>query len=131
MEDFFVMMLIVWAVGILSIILFFKLWRMTNDIKKICISVVKEPQRGRNWVVSTMLMKGESPEMISKYLIESFSEAIHRLYKVGYTEQAFTQYANAKITQYKKLYELIGIEMPDSIQNANTITKVKTIFHQG
>ena len=67
MEDFFVMMLIVWAVGILSIILFFKLWRMTNDIKKICISVVKEPQRGRNWVVSTMLMKGESPEMISKY----------------------------------------------------------------
>ena len=67
----------------------------------------------------------------SKYLIESFSEDIHRLYKVGYTEQAFTQYANAKITQYKKLYELIGIEMPDSIQNANTITKVKTIFHQG
>lgn len=76
MEDFFVMMLIVWAVGILSIILFFKLWRMTNDIKKICISVVKEPQRGRNWMVSTMLMKGESPEMISKYLIESFSEDI-------------------------------------------------------
>ena len=30
MEDFFVMMLIVWAVGILSIILFFKLWRMTH-----------------------------------------------------------------------------------------------------
>lgn len=131
MEDFFVMMLIVLAVGILSIILLFKLWMMTNDVKKICSAVVKEPQRGRNWMVSTMLMKGESPEMISKYLIESFSEDIHKLYKVGYTEQAFTQYANAKIAQYKKLYELIGVEIPDNIQSANTIARVKAIFHQG
>lgn len=45
-------------------------------------------------------------------------------------KSAIAQYIGVS-NGFIKIYELIGIEMPDSIQNANTITKVKTIFHQG
>lgn len=128
MEDFII---IVFILGVLALILFFKVWHMTGEIKKIRISLAKEQVRGRNWIVSTMLMRGDSQEAIHKYLVESFSEDIYKLYKAGYTEQAFTKYADAKIIQYQKLYDLIGMDMPNMMKEANTIAKVKTVFRQG
>lgn len=132
MEDFIIFISFIFFIfGILALILFFKVWRMTDDVKNIRISLAKEQVRGRNWMVSTMLMRGDSPEAIHKYLVESFSEDIYKLYKAGYTEQAFTKYADAKIIQYQKLYDLIKMNMPGIMKEANTIAEVKTVFRQG
>ena len=122
MEFLFIVMLVF---GILQIILFFKIWGMTNDVKEI----VKKMSFPYNKNESSM------SEYYSKFLFllyfEGKSQAKEYLYKVMWnngwmiamvnckTHKKFDEYHKCLRDEYQSWFEKLGEEFPsfDNIKN--------------
>jgi len=94
--------------GVLQIILFFKLWKMTNDVNKIknkitqpsiSISIIRREIKKKNPDIANILF--DSMWNAMEYVYENRNK-----YYVDYSSQ---------IDYFKKLYEQAGVPFPEDV----------------
>lgn len=104
--------IIIIVFGILQIILFFKLWRMTNDVRKIKVGLLREDPLGE---ATILFLKGEK-EAAYKQLFESFLRNIINAANSTWTSNPNNDYKvdfkNIK-QKYFSAFEKIGLGHPD------------------
>lgn len=100
--------LVMLVFGILQIILFFKLWGMTNDVRKLTTHF---NSTDINYIIKEIHKKNPN---IADLLFESLYRAMNKEY--GWTNEGYDSIKN----KYKKLYAKAGIEFPSVFENINT-----------
>lgn len=114
------------VVAILQIILFFKLWGMTNDVKRIKEKMIPSLSESITEELNILHLMGkddECEELILRdfyhKLLESVRQAKSRLLEDTYATQIDKPIAEV-IEVVAKQYAFIGREMPDAIKNLKT-----------
>lgn len=100
--------IILLIVGILQIILFFKLWGMTNNVRRITTKIASRSQRN---LVREVLKGGSNAE---NTLFDYLYADLCNTYDEGYG--GFEDV----IRDYKKIYEQVGIAFPSVFENIET-----------
>nr|DAU46108.1 MAG TPA: hypothetical protein [Caudoviricetes sp.] len=110
----FILAAVVLVFGILQIILFFKLWGMTNDVKRL---TVRFDSPDMNYIIKEIHKKNPN---IADLLFDSLYNAMqkHFRYESGTAYSAST-YSSMK-DKYKELYKKAGVEFPSVFENINT-----------
>ena len=98
--------LIAIAGSVLSIILFFRVWGMTNDVKEMRRHLISSDIRARKYFLSGDM------ENAKKALLDVFCEDLQRC---GYDE------FEALKSQLEKSLEKLGEELPEGIKKMNSI----------
>lgn len=120
MIDFLTIILLIF--GVLQIILFFKVWGMTNNVKKIKKRLLDES----SFDDVRKALLGDDKELAQKLLINNLiSELIeysnNRDYK-GYSN------VEAIIDIYKISFSKLGLDIPDNIKKIKTIEEIKELI---
>ncbi len=125
--------LLIW--GILEIILFFKIWRMTNDVNKLKNNLTNSAltQYEKKSKLRTLLIMGNKEEakrlIIYDFIlkIESEYQEIRKTLSIKVDETyegALEKALNKPIDDYKNTLEkelkLFGIDVPECIKSMNT-----------
>lgn len=97
--------------GVLQIILFFKLWIMTNDVKKIKERVIM----GHG--VRYYLAIGDKEKAYSSAVEELYNE-LDKQASVRYNDEYFLEGAQKTIEVYRKIAEETGHELPEYLSDA-------------
>lgn len=100
-------------VSIFNIILFFKLWKMCNNVKKLTKTLC-ENEQDISSLVPYLVMTGqidEAEQAITKSLCMKFIEAFPVICS-QYNDSAQSKMIQNIIDKYDKSYQKIGREMP-------------------
>ena len=117
MEDGLFMVILVFAV--LQIILFFKVWGMTNDVNKIRNKILVS--ESYNNLVKE-IVKG-NPE-IANLLFEAVYSEYYKIYSLGEKQAKF----KAVQAKYMPLYDRAGISFPECLLSINNRSDFREIF---
>ncbi|MEG1672618.1 MAG: hypothetical protein RR221_02340 [Alistipes sp.] len=122
MESFAVLLgLIMLVFGVLQIVLFFKLWGMTIDIKKIKNETCKEfSTDDLQWKIRALILlnrKEQAEELIVQYFIE-------QIYDMGHSGILLTRWKN----QCRESLERLGLKLPEQIEKLSTKMDVENLF---
>lgn len=113
----FIVSIIVLIFGVLQIILFFKIWSMTNDIKKIAN---KTTCKNYNYYI----LKG-CKEDLAKVLEEDFITDLSDTYtRVGF----ISGYMDEIIQRYINLFKTYNITFPEKYKDYIDLDKLATIL---
>lgn len=123
MLDFVSVIIIIF--GILQIILFFKLWGMTNNVKHINRKVGRVSGVDLAWEIRKAVLKGDKKKA-EDLLLEAFINVMKQKCS-EYNEATDEKIAELKF-KYEKLYNTIGSELPQSIQNLKTEQDFYNVF---
>lgn len=108
-----IVLLLIIVFGILQIILFFKLWRMTNDVNKIKNKIT-------NLSTPTSIIRREikkkNPHM-GDILFDSMWHDLEYMYENR--NKYYIDYPS-RIEHYKKLYEAAGVPFPEDVAAIKT-----------
>lgn len=97
------------VIGILNIILFFKVWGMTNNVKKMK-DIVYDRKLSRNEIEMAVINDSYTDEDVTKILSSDFLRESIMLYRKSYDDDGFgkdysSEY-NELVSFYKKMYKL-------------------------
>lgn len=129
---------------ILNIILFFKLWGMTNNVKRIKEKIVANSSDDLTEELNTLHFMGKDKECEDIILREFYSTLCDKLdwAKGNMLEDHYSEKIDEPITKFTdvvaKQYKKIGREIPDMIKNMKTyrdflnqrIEKEDTVYPQ-
>lgn len=112
--------------GILQIILFFKLWEMTNDVRRISEKIGAQP-------IDTFVKLEQS---IRKLLLEGKKDQAIDLLKSNLVKDVVgcisAKYSIEDINKikdnYRKYYEKLGVPFPEQIEKINTLSDLEKLF---
>ena len=112
--------------GILQIILFFKLWGMTNDVRRISEKIGARTTgtyyqlEKYIWQLLLEGKKDKAIEFLNKDLIETLIKCI---------SQGYSAYAIKDIKDdYRKYYKKLGVPFPEQIEKINTLKDLEQLF---
>lgn len=116
MEGFITFIVIVF--GVLQLILFFKIWGMTNDVDKLKSKFCKSKESEISFEemlvrINYQKGKGEALKMLENKLEKDFANLIDAKYIVQY----FNEQHNKLLKEYKFLYGYLGCEVPEWFAN--------------
>jgi hypothetical protein len=94
--------------GVLQIILFFKLWKMTNDVNKIKNKIT---QPSISISIIRREIKKKNPD-IANILFDSMWNALEYVYENR--NKYYVDYSS-QIDYFKKLYEQAGVPFPEDV----------------
>lgn len=108
-----IILLLIIVFGILQIILFFKLWKMTNDVNKI-----KDKITNSSTPISIIKreIKKKNPD-IENILFDSLWSALEYVYENR--NKYYIDYSS-RIKYYQKLYEAAGVPFPEDVAAIKT-----------
>lgn len=109
--------------GILQIILFFKIWGMTNNISNINKKISHTNIDDLQWQIRKALLKGDK-QTASNLLFDGF---ISELEKIEYTYNS-DEYISKLKDRYTKYFEKIGLPLPHIFENIKISKDVYNIF---
>jgi len=127
--------------GVLQIILFFKLWGMTNNVVKISKQIEGLGDKVSNtdkssdfiWKVRRAILKGnqkDAEDIVADNFITELQYLWQNYDRYGSDNFIQSQYQN-KITELKnryiEFYSHIGIPMPESLHKINTISDINAL----
>ena len=124
MEGFLAIIALVF--GVLQIILFFKLWVMTNNVRKLTEHFASGPERtsiGNK--IRLAKMQGRTKEQIQMFLAENMANKIIEAYSkpdghsVEYT-----------VKKWEQIFKNAGIDMPECLKQIKTDEDVITLYHE-
>lgn len=123
MEGFLAIIVLVF--GALQIILFFKIWGMTNNVKKLtehflCNSDYENI--GDN--IRLAKMRGRTKEQIQQYLAENMANDIMRTYSSQYFDM------ERAIRKWEQIFNNAGVEIPDYLEQIKTSEDVIKLYHE-
>lgn len=94
-------------VSVLNIILFFKLWKATNDIAEINNKVVSKS-------FHRLFVLGRTKEAHELLLTEMYDKLFEQ---AGYNEAYFNKSLNVIINEYTPRFAALGEDLPDEIKS--------------
>lgn len=103
------------VIGILNIILFFKVWGMTNNVKQMK-DIVCDKKLSRNEIEMIIINDSYADEEVAKILSSDFLRESIMLYRKSYDDGFGKDYSseyNELVSFYKKMYKL----RPNIIKN--------------
>ena len=97
------------VIGVLNIILFFKVWSMTNNVKHIK-DIICDKKLSRNEIEMIIINDSYTDEEVAKILSSDFLRESIMLYRKSYNDDGFgkdynTEY-NELVSFYKRMYKL-------------------------
>ncbi len=112
--------------GILQIILFFKLWGMTNDVRHISEKIGAQPidtfpQLEQS--IRKLLLEGEKDQAIDLLRSNLVKDLIDYISK-GYNYQIINNLKN----NYREYYEKFGVPFPEQVEKINTLKDLEQLF---
>lgn len=112
--------------GILQIILFFKLWGMTNDIRRISEKIGAQPIETDSQLekhVWQLLLEGRKDKAID-FLNRDLIEILLKRISQGYSAYAVKEIKD----NYRKYYEKLGVPFPEQVEKINTLKDLEQLF---
>ena len=112
--------------GILQIILFFKLWGMTNDIRRISEKIGAQPIDTfikLEQSIRKLLLEGKKDKAIDLLKSNLVKDLIDFISK-GYDYQIVNNLKN----NYREYYEKLGVPFPEQIEKINTLKDLEQLF---
>ena len=102
------------AWGILEIILFFKIWGMTNNVESITKKYV-EPIKSRNAAITFFALKTTKGEEVAKaYLLDEVIKDLSAIDLSGsYAPEEYEKAINACKNKFQRLLDAAGMEFPN------------------
>ena len=130
---FIVALVIIWV--ILNIILFFKIWGMTNDVNRIKEKMIPCNQDTMDEQITRLHVIGKDDEcekiILSKFYSDLKSELFAFQYRCHNDKKQYLAMLDKPITPYtdvvEKLYQKINREVPSHITNLKTYGDFKAM----
>lgn len=122
MIDFLTIVFLVF--GVLQIILFFKVWGMTNDVNKITGKL--QCEKDSTWNVRRALLYGDK-ELAKKELMSCIISDFEKFGDGGY---GFNQVEDI-IAKYEPAFKQLGMDIPENLKNIKTYADIKNIITFG
>lgn len=119
MIDFLTIILLVF--GVLQIILFFKIWAMTNDVTKITKKL--QCDKDKTWSVRRALLCGDK-ELAKKELVNCIINDFELFGDGGY---GFNSVEDI-ISKYKPAFKQLEIEIPENLKNIKSYSDIRDII---
>ena len=120
MEDF-LLYLFYFIVGLLHVILFFKIWGMTNDVDKLKERFCTPYFSGVKKKFTEYYLCGEYEEaykFLNHYLVSEMHERFYTQSRNGNSyKKEFEDWFAKLIDRFSKYYRLIGKDVPDNLKN--------------
>lgn len=118
--------------GILQIILFFKIWGMTNDVKTLKDKFTNSNKTEILWKIRRILLKGDKRE-VEDLLLDYFIQELKDIKKESNNEtfaspEFILDRIKATKAQLKNCYRQIDLPLPASLENINTLQDIENIF---
>lgn len=123
MEIFLV--IIVTIFGVLQIILFFKIWGMTNNVKKLTehfVDSLNHTDIGNK--VRFAKLQGQTQEQIQKILSDNMATFIIETYNKPNYSVEYT------VKKWEEVFNNAGIEMPNYLKQIKTYQDVINLYHE-
>lgn len=104
------------AFGILQIILFFKIWCMTNDVKELKNELISIPDK---WTFNKAILKRDKSK-IEELLFNALFNRIKKAFdesnsNLDSNETTFEEHLTIIKEEYKERYRKYGIPFPDAV----------------
>lgn len=122
MINFLTIVLLVF--GVLQIILFFKVWGMTNDVNKITSKL--QCEKDSTWNVRRALLYGDK-ELAKKELMNCIISDFEKFGDGGY---GFIQVEDI-IAKYEPAFKQLGMDIPENLKNIKSYADIKNIITFG
>lgn len=111
--------------GVLNIILFFKIWGMTNNVKLLVKHFTEGTKcKDVGGEIRLAKMRGMPHSQIQEMLVERMSAEIIKEFYSG----------NGGIgnvtTKWRKIFNNVDVEMPDSLKQIKTAEDVINLYHE-
>lgn len=124
--------IIIIVFGILQIILFFKIWGMTNDVKCLKNRFVNIDETEIIWQIRKLLLKGDkrkAEDLLFNYFMQQLKIAL-KLYdsESFVSSKAFDNRLTIIKNEFKKYYSQINVPFPSDLENLNTLEDIESIF---
>lgn len=122
MEGFLAIIVLVF--GVLQIILFFKLWGMTNNVRKLTEHfAIGSDYASIGDKVRLAKMQGRTKEQIQTLLAENMANEIIEGYnKAGGVEDT--------VKKWEQIFKNAGIDMPDHLKQIKTYEDVISLYSE-
>ena len=114
--------------GILQIILFFKLWGMTNDIRRISEKIGAQPNETYSQLEKSIwqfLLENKKDKAI-EFLNSNFSSEL--IEATRWSGETADNIIKSKKKRYRKYYEKLGVPFPEQIEKINTLKDLEKLF---
>lgn len=118
MEEFMMFFSVILIIfGVLQIILFFKIWVMTNDVKELKNELISNPDQ---WALNKAILKGDKIK-IEEILFNAMFIKLKKAYDDSYPdydgskEVIFKEQLYTIKQEYKERYQKYGIHFPDAV----------------
>jgi hypothetical protein len=126
---YYIALLIVIILGILNVILFFKIWGMTNDVRILRKKYI--PHTSLYFEIRRLLLFGNR-ERVRDLLINRFIDKIEYLYHdetdCDAARENIDNDFNAAKEELELCFQKIGEELPENIKNLNSCDEFRNSF---
>lgn len=133
MNTFIVIVLIVvFVFSILQIILFFKLWRMTNNVRAIAKKYtatkpeVNTEERNYMWGIIAATLESD-PNRAAEILTGTYVDRLKYIHDV-YDFRVFPKHVEKLRVDFKKYYGIIGQPFPEQFDRITTKEDIKQLL---
>ena len=110
--------------GILQIILFFKVWRMTNDVNEIKSKLYESKDEDKEY--DLLLISGKY-DAAYQILIYKMSKELHDAYQ-SFNASYYEKEVQRILDIYKPKFKQIGKEIPEDIIKCSSSEYIRTIL---
>lgn len=122
MIDFLTIVLLVF--GVLQIILFFKIWGMTNDVNRITKKL--QCEKDKTWNVRRALLYGDQ-ELAKRELMDCIISDFEKFGDGGYGFNCVEDI----ISKYEPAFKQLGMDIPENLKNIKSYADIKNIIAFG
>lgn len=119
MIDFLTIVLLIF--GVLQIILFFKIWGMTNDVNRITKKL--QCEKDKTWNVRRALLYGDQ-ELAKRELMDCIISDFEKFGDGGYGFNCVEDI----ISKYEPAFKQLGMEIPDNLKAIKSYADIKNII---
>ena len=119
MIDFLTIVLLIF--GVLQIILFFKVWGMTNDVNRITKKL--QCEKDKTWNIRRALLYGDQ-ERAKRELMDCIISDFEKFGDGGYGFNCVEDI----ISKYEPAFKQLGMEIPDNLKAIKSYADIKNII---
>ena len=119
MIDFLTIVLLIF--GVLQIILFFKVWGMTNDVNRITKKL--QCEKDKTWNVRRALLYGDQ-KLAKRELMDCIISDFEKFGDGGYGFNCVEDI----ISKYEPAFKQLGMEIPDNLKAIKSYADIKNII---
>lgn len=111
--------------GILQIILFFKMWGMTNDVGNINSKLHERKDENKEYEL--LMISGEN-KAVYQILTNKLSKDIHEAYQ-SFSESYYEKEVKRLLELYKPKFQKIDREIPEHLLKCSSNEYIKTLLN--